>query len=86
MAEWDRAGAVQPQNLEEFVVFLEKLRGSLKTNPEIWAHDSLDGFLEAWAAFLVDTRDSPRGPYRVGSGEPTWEHLAWMLLCAQVYE
>jgi hypothetical protein len=94
--------AEQVVSREDFVRFLNALRDDLARElarppnetawgAGAWGHADLEGFLEAWAAWLEGlTRDSPQWPLygrTLESLDPrAWRLFAEMMLVARVYE
>jgi hypothetical protein len=93
--------AARATSRTEFIRFLDALRADLRAelarpHEEVawagdWGHPDLEGFLEAWAAWLQGlTPNSPQWPSygtALESLEPTaWRLFAEMLLVARVYE
>jgi hypothetical protein len=71
---------------EDFVAFVRALRKDLHDNPDSWENRSLDGFLEALAAWVEDMDG-----YYINHGKPVPERPDWkvagdMLMGGRLYE
>ncbi|MEV0642842.1 hypothetical protein AB0I77_49670 [Streptomyces sp. NPDC050619] len=71
---------------EDLARFLQEALSDLQNRPEEWENDTLDRFLEAWAAWVEDL---PGWYANRGEGmpdQPDWNLLASMVMAARVYE
>ena len=74
------------QTREDFIHFLHALLDDLRAQPEQWENPTLEGYLEAMAAWGADAEG-----YYANQGIPVplqarWKSLAEMLLAAKSYE
>jgi len=70
----------------EFLEFLEELQHDLQYNRPDWENPTLEGFLEAMAAWIEDSDNYHR---ITGRGKPMdgdWQFLANVLAAARIYE
>jgi hypothetical protein len=59
---------------------------SVRSRPETWENDTLERFLEAWAAWLADAGGWFERQGRPVPDQPTWDLVADMVRAARVYE
>ncbi len=71
---------------DDFARFLTDALADLQSRPQDWENGTLERFLEAWAAWVVDMP----GWYKNRGGripdQPDWNLLAAMVMAARVYE
>ena len=67
---------------DDLVSFLLALREDLLTNRRGWENTTIEGFLEAAAAWCADAGSENREPDQ----EPTWSFVATLLLAGSRYE
>ena len=61
--------------------FIDELRSSLSTSPELWENVTLERYLEAMAAWVRDS-----GNYLSQEPNSNWRLVAMILAAARVYE
>jgi hypothetical protein len=71
---------------QEFVAFVGELLQNLQTTPGEWENQSLEDYLEAFAAWVEDCDG-----YYANRGEavaqyPSWRFLGEALVAARIYE
>lgn len=66
--------------------FIEALRDDLSENQDGWENPSLDGFLEAMAAWVGDMDQYFRNKGETLSEDQPWELFATILAAAKTYE
>ncbi|NBN79331.1 hypothetical protein GWI72_13725 [Microvirga tunisiensis] len=80
----EKVNAVETR--DDFIEFIGALRRDLKSSPDDWQNTTLDGFLEALAAWVQDMD----GYYQNNSLPVTlllnWKNVAEMMLAAKHYE
>lgn len=88
---YDHAGylvakSLEPRSREELVTFLRDLHEEFRSRGHEWENNTLDGFLEALAAWV---HDSPGVYYNGGEQIPRagdWTFMARALHAATIYE
>ena len=63
---------------EDFIEFLSCLTKDLEKNHDEWENPTLERFLEAMGAWLIDSKSVP--------DQPTWRTLADILYASKIYE
>lgn len=71
---------------DDFVEFIGALRHDLSARPEDWQNPTLDGFLEALAAWVQDMDGYYRNNRLPVPSTPNWKNVAEMMLAAKYYE
>lgn len=71
---------------EDLSGFVLALRNDLRTNPNDWENDSLERFLEAFAAWCIDLAGYFKNQGEAVPNQPDWRLVAQMLLAASTYE
>jgi hypothetical protein len=71
---------------DEFVAFIGALRHDLSVRPEDWQNTTLDGFLEALAAWVQDMDGYYENNCLPVPSALNWKNIAEMLLAAKQYE
>ena len=70
----------------DLVNLIEALRTDLLQNPEVWESLTLNDYLEAMAALMIDTDKSPWQPRQPELTSESWRFFAQILLGARIYE
>lgn len=71
---------------DDFIVFLDSLRSSLRANPHEWENSDLGSFLEAMKAWTTDMDGYYANRGLTPPSEPGWQTFADILKGARVYE
>ncbi|MFE7974338.1 hypothetical protein [Streptomyces shenzhenensis] len=71
---------------DDFARFLTDALADVRNRPQDWENDTLERFLEAWAAWVVDMPGWYRNRGEQMPDQPTWNLLAAMVMAARVYE
>lgn len=71
---------------EELVIFLRELHQDFQRHGETWENNTLDGFLEALAAWVNDCPASYRNSGRELPAGGDWTFMAHALQAATIYE
>ncbi len=71
---------------DDFVEFISALRHDLTARPEDWQNPTLDGFLEALAAWVQDMDGYYQNNRLPVPCAPNWKNVAEMMLAAKHYE
>jgi hypothetical protein len=74
------------QTRDDFIKFMHELVQDLRTHPEHWDNSSLDGYLEAFAAWVHDMDGYYRNRGEESPQQLTWKRVGEMLLAARTYE
>jgi hypothetical protein len=71
---------------EDLAEFLGLAASDLRSNPQAWENNSLEDFLSAWSAWVMDCPGwfSARG--EITPDAPDWKLIGRMVLAARVYE
>ncbi len=70
---------------DDLAKFLTLLHNDLKTNPDAWENVTLDSFLEAMHAWVLDS-EALRQKTGIAPESPTWRTFAEILSAARIYE
>jgi hypothetical protein len=76
----------QVRSKAELVEFVRALANDLSTNREEWENATLETYLAALASWLEDSDGYYRNQGRPVPAEPSWRHVAEMLMAAKMYE
>jgi hypothetical protein len=71
---------------DDLVRFVEDLCEDLRTNPATWENPTLERYLSAFAAWLEDSDGVYINRGLEPPTNPTWRHVADMLIAAKMYE
>ena len=71
---------------EDLARFLQEALSDLQNRPEEWENDTLERFLEAWAAWVEDLPGWYANRGETMPDQPDWNLLANMVMAARVYE
>ncbi|MFF0561699.1 hypothetical protein [Streptomyces sp. NPDC004266] len=71
---------------QDLAEFLRVAVDDLKANPEAWENSSLEEFLSAWSAWVVDCPGWFAARGEVVPDVPNWQMIGRMVLAARVYE
>ncbi len=74
------------QTREDFLHFLHALLEDLRSHPEQWENLTLEGYLQAMAAWGADAEGYYAGQGIPLSPQASWKTLGEMLLAAKIYE
>ncbi|MFG3042195.1 hypothetical protein ACGFYZ_35385 [Streptomyces sp. NPDC048330] len=71
---------------EDLAAFLSVAVRDLNANPGVWENDSLESFLSAWSAWMVDCPGWFAARGESVPEAPSWKLIGQMVLAARVYE
>lgn len=74
------------QTREDFVAFLEALRGELAADPGAWNNRDLPSYLEAMSAWTQDMDGYYASTGKELSNLSPWRVLADIMMAARIYE
>ncbi|NBN65928.1 DUF7660 family protein [Pannonibacter tanglangensis] len=80
----EKVNAVETR--DDFIEFIGALRRDLKSCPDDWQNPTLDGFLEALAAWVQDMDGYYQNNSLPVTLLPNWKNVAEMMLAAKHYE
>ena len=80
------AWAEKPLTRAELAKFLEEVAQSVERDPGEWENTTLDRFLEAMSAWVVDMDGSFTNRGLPVPTTPTWQLFAQMVLAGLIYE
>lgn len=78
--------AEEQMTREDLSDFLAKLADSYFYEPAQWDNNSIEDFLRAWSAWLIDMDGYFKKRGEEVPTEPSWQLIAQMLLAARTYE
>ncbi|WP_026151629.1 DUF7660 family protein [Streptomyces prunicolor] len=71
---------------DDFARFLTDVLADLQNRPQDWENGTLERFLEAWSAWVVDMPGWYKNRGERIPDQPDWNLLAAMVMAARVYE
>ncbi|MFC9734325.1 hypothetical protein ACFWGM_04970 [Streptomyces roseolus] len=71
---------------EDLAEFLRLAADDLKSNPGAWENNSLESFLAAWSAWVLDCPGWFAAHGEPVPDSPDWKLIGQMVLAARVYE
>ncbi|MEU1181325.1 hypothetical protein ABZ464_27495 [Streptomyces sp. NPDC005820] len=71
---------------DDFARFLTDALADLQNRPQDWENGTLERFLEAWVAWVVDMPGWYKNRSERIPDQPEWNLLATMVMAARVYE
>ncbi|MFC9343605.1 hypothetical protein ACFT0G_31155 [Streptomyces sp. NPDC057020] len=78
--------SLEPHSREELVTFLRDLHKEFRARGHEWENDTLDNFLEALAAWVLDSPGAYRNMGEQIPPDGDWAFMARALYAATLYE
>ncbi|MER7538727.1 hypothetical protein ABTX77_28635 [Streptomyces sp. NPDC097704] len=78
--------SLEPRSRDELVSFLQGLHQEFRARGHEWENNTLDGFLEALAAWVHDAPGAYRHAGEVVPPDGDWTFMARALHAATIYE